>query len=86
MEKKSTLMEHARRILFQQSMRERKTVRMRAARFSNRTTGKRETFKIAISVPEQGANNAPDASQRTLDNATKIFENLVESGRLPRKK
>jgi hypothetical protein len=67
-------------------MAERKGFRMRVARLSNRAAGKRETFKIAVSVPRYEHGTERDPAAQALDNATKIFENLVQSGRLPKSK
>jgi hypothetical protein len=67
-------------------MAERRAFGMRVARVSNRARRRREAFKIAVSMPRYGPEVGRDPTEQDLDNATKIFENLVESGRLPPKK
>jgi hypothetical protein len=66
-------------------MAERRQFSMRATRFTNRSTGKRGTFRISVSVP-QHKQEPKGATERALENAEKIFRSLVESGRLPRRK
>jgi hypothetical protein len=64
-------------------MAERKGFRIRVARISSRAAGKREAFKIAVSVPRHEHGTERDPTEQDINNATKIFENLVESGRVP---
>ena len=70
------------------SMAGRKANRTRSARFTSHARGGRETFRIAVSVPrpKHGTDKSSDEAARTLSAAEKIFESLIESGRLPRKK
>jgi hypothetical protein len=67
-------------------MAERKAFGVGVARFFSRTRRKRETFKIAMKIPRRRSETESDPTEQALDNATKIFGNLVESGRLTTKK
>ena len=64
-------------------MGEHRQFRIQTSRSSQRGR-RRETFKIAVTVRPQA--HGTGGSQRALDDAEKIFESLVRSGRLAHKK
>ena len=68
-------------------MGERKQFKIKSSRVVGRA-GKRELFKIAVTVRPQkhGTDAAVNQGRRAFDDAEKILESLVRSGRLVRKK
>ena len=68
-------------------MGERKPFRITNPRVTSRA-GQRESFRIAITVPQRkhGAGDMPEPRRNVLDDARKIFESLVKSGRLKKRR
>jgi predicted RNA-binding protein (virulence factor B family) len=62
-------------------MAEHKQFRIKSTRVTGRATGTRETFRIAASMPQR-----QHGTERALEDAEKIFQSLVQSGRLPPRK